>query len=328
MQILPIFSTKISSSYKYNFQGINKNINAESDNANIRKDITQEDRNLFQLYMLARENRAGITQKEIKELEQYDGYLYVGKVFEYWQNKLGIDKEIAPHLTMYQGNDSTPLAYNFGTNDINVNPNCFNSMNKRLIFIAMRHEFQHYLQHMQLLRHEKFLEKSVDKRVQRLVDVEIQICKDLANMPVSEFMSRGLFKDPSISQMYTVLKYLKERNDEKGFNEFFYNRELQYRKEVMNFQKKVIEKMGLINDIPSNNRITERVQMLFDAFYNSESYYDSKGQVDILKYFEKFEEADAFAAQLQIESEYDGEGCFMCYIKNISENAKKNIGKV
>ena len=129
------------------------------------KDATNIQISALKTYIETQKYALGMTPQDVAELSKYDGNDFILKSYEYLINKLNIPGEIAPPFTV-QNNmknaQSLLMMYMPAMNIIVVNSDQCKDLDKTTTFKMLRHELQHYMQNINILRHETFGDEAID----------------------------------------------------------------------------------------------------------------------------------------------------------------------
>lgn len=132
--------------------------------------VTDTDKVYFHDYMLAKKLDLKISKKEAENLFKFNGEEFIIKTHELIGDKFGISQKIRPILSLQSLPENMMMVYApydhaIVINDKNMVMFYGNKHNERLaktlFLMALRHEWQHHIQYLNLYRHEKLGNKIV-----------------------------------------------------------------------------------------------------------------------------------------------------------------------
>jgi len=133
--------------------------------------ITDKDKIYFHDYMLAKKLDFKISKKELDNLFQYNSDEFIIRANMLFSDKAGVSEKIAPKLSLQPLPDNMMMGYSPTDNTILINQKnmyLFSEPDKSkqrkvkfIFFAALRHEWQHYLQTMDIYRHKTLGDKAV-----------------------------------------------------------------------------------------------------------------------------------------------------------------------
>ncbi len=282
----------------------------------VGKNLTRLDINMFKAYMSAKPYMMGVSPKEIAELEKFEGIDYVLQVYDFLTNKLGFNEKIRPMLIFGEMSPSLHANYFPVTNIITINKKTVGETSKPKLFSYLRHELQHFIQNQNILRHEEFGEKAIDLMVDKYFNYERKVTEHiLRNSSMQDVYKichqqqkqdpQKLYKDLMEAKMYL------DTNDSKGFDSVIGRFTQQYREEIIQYRKNIIEELGLIK---KDSALTPKIEEYYKEFEKVD-YYNPNGTIDPVKYLHSKVEQEALDAQRASEKEALGEPCFIRYLK-------------
>ena len=281
------------------------------------KGLTELDKNLFAEYLQMPRYKIQITPEEIDDLCKFDGNEFIVEAYELLTRKLGLDVNIRPKLFWSTDmNNNIEAAFQPLNNIILCNAEYFPNLSKKQQFILLRHELQHYIQNMDILRHEEIGEKALD----RLTTNYIKALKQTHDLifkqyPIKKAVENLKNRGEDINFINKYVELFKAK-DSKGIDELFESTGSGYRQELTGFRNKIIAERGLIK---KDSALTPKIQQNFDEFTNID-YYTPDGNLNFAKYFNSKTEKDAILAQKAADFQFSKEGCYMKYAKKFFFN--------
>ena len=276
------------------------------------KGLTELDKNLFAEYLQMPRYKMQITPEEIDDLCKFDGNEFIDEAYELLTRKLGLDVNIRPKLFWSTDmNNNIEAAFQPLNNIILCNAEYFPNLSKKQQFILLRHELQHYIQNMDILRHEEIGEKALD----RLTTNYIKALKQTHDLifkqyPIKKAVENLKNRGEDINFINKYVELFKAK-DSKGIDELFESTGSGYRQELTGFRNKIIAERGLIK---KDSALTPKIQQNFDEFTNID-YYTPDGNLNFAKYFNSKTEKDAILAQKAADFQFSKECCYMKYAK-------------
>lgn len=213
--------------------------------------------------------------------------------------KMNIPSELAPKLVFEEVD--LPYAFGYESSKNNIVVNTMYELSDKKDFLALlRHELQHFLQSINLLRHENLGKKYFDN-----------ICR-LNAIDTSNFIQVKLLENPSdwdvdyktFKELYQMKKYL-ENNDIESYKKEVNKENKLNKKYLKSFQRKIIKNLGVIK---SDSAETKNLEKIFDSLKNY-TINDSWGD-----YLTKRAEYEAHLAEYAMEAEVD-RACFVQLLK-------------
>ncbi len=272
--------------------------------------MTTVDKNLFQAYLFARTTKTRITPQEIKEVFSKNGNDFITSAYDLITEKFNLSKDIRPSVFMQECQGDNIMQY-MGTNHcIFISPSKIKNCSKEQIYNYIRHEIQHCLQNIDILRHETLGEKAVELYAKSIVDTEKSIIENLVQMSPDKAVRMGV----SI-QDYINFKML--HSNPKLYQETMRNNLQMYTGQLKSLRQNFINKFGLIKEGTKNS---EKVKLYFNDFMNV-NYYGENNKVNIAKYLNKITEQEAILAGEIAECEVSG----TCYFKKLKNDAMKSL---
>lgn len=274
----------------------------------------------FRQYLLGKKIDIKITPKEIEELFAHEGEEFKLQAFEFLTKKLNVPKQLTPQL-MYMEVPNTKMAYDFVTNIMSINPK-IKFADKSEIFSLLRHEYQHFMQNMAILRHPtkgkeatEFYAKLHGKATANNVDTIAR--------QVSLEQLRSLGHDENVIREYQLLKDLIANNKTQEYEAYLAEvariTEANALPELEKFRANVIKEMKPLKEGSSE---AKRAEKYFEATTNEQGYYQN-GEIDYGKFMFDIRENEAMIAQnmvaMKTNESMKQKGC---YIKVLKETEK------
>ena len=285
------------------------------------KDATNAQFNALKTYVLSKNYALGVTPGDVAELSKYDGNDFLLHSHDYLLKKLNIPEEIAPPFMVTDLNNKQALMmYVPSMNVIMVNSTECEKQDKTALFKMLRHEFQHYIQNVNILRYETFGDDAIEIYKNKYMDVQRNAFESLyANNMIDKLMS-----SPDVPMNEKALlqyfKVLKDSNNNEGINALFENISKDYVKQLVDFKNKVRKNLGVI---PADSPETKKIEVFFNEFKDL-GYFNPNGELDYNKYLNSIIEQDAILAQERAGFEFSQQGCFIRYAIDTFENALKS----
>lgn len=307
--------TNINPQYKQNTQF--KGATAINDltkvipNTKVFKNLTQLDKNCFTSYLYSMQFRLKTNAEEIKNLFKLDGDEFFESTYLLLANKLGLPKEILPPVYFQAEDNIAPLSYLPNQNVILRNPD-FKNISKAELFGHIRHELQHFVQNLYILRHETLGETAVEIYTKNKVDDLKNGYKYFLenNIPVEVYKSYLDDNDEKTIeqsiQLYTALL-----NKETDIETAFKDAPKLIKEDFEEYRNLVIEKLGMIK---KDSLEAKKAEKFFEDFCNI-NYFDSEGKIDLGKYVTSAVEIDALLAGQVATFEANGGGCLFRELK-------------
>lgn len=284
-------------------------------NTKVCKNLTELDKNSFHTYMIARRFPLITTEKEIKELFNFQGEEFLTKAFDFLTEKLNINKNFLPYIQKSEPNALVPFSYIAKNNIITV-PNNIENCSNIYIFTALRHELQHYQQNLIMLRDDKIGEKLPTVYADMIVEDMQNNAISLLEKSSYEELSKKYSLTPEQAEFYKTCDYYIKNDDVDGFIEIFEPAREIYKNNWENFRYNLLKEYGPL--LPTQK---ERAQAYFNDFFNIE-YYNKDGSINRAKHLTTGIEFEAnVAAEYAIHQIFNKS----CYFKTIKDSALQLI---
>lgn len=279
------------------------------------KKIRSNDILFFRQYIFSKGLQIQTTEAEIQKLFQLEGDDFFIASFEFLFNKLGIPQSLKPQIVELPQSNEVGMAYEFCNNWIIKNPNAPKAT-KIETYSFIRHELQHMLQNLDIMRHKQIGETAVKTYSELLTNNQmIMIENNIRNVPIEVLKLQGQPKETLTE--YQLLKNLLQENKESEFKEYIEKiRQLILEQNITrigNFRNLVLNEMGYLKE---GSRAERRAEKFFNNINNN--YFQENGKVHTGKYSTDVREAEAIIAgevALDDIKHYLGEDT--CYIKKL-----------
>ena len=220
--------------------------------------------------------------------------------------KLNLPKKIAPKLVFEPVDADFIFGYERETNSIIVNTND-DVPPKNEIFALIRHEFQHYLQHIDLLRSEEYGEEHINNLVKLNSD---EYRENTVNM-IKDDPKNWEVEYEEFKRLYQIKRDM-ENGSSESLEKEIKEEEKVVRKGLKMFQKEVIKSFGIIKaDSPQSVRLKK----IYDAFCE---YNEKTNAMHWGDYLTNYTEYEAIIAEVATESELENK-CMVNLLKERCE---------
>ena len=243
---------------------------------------------------------------ELKCLFQIkDSEDFIQTAFNSFIKKLNIPAKIAPKL-IYQNCDASFIfGYDKTINNILINTS-YEIPKYKDILVLFRHEFQHFLQNINLLRHEELGKKHLQNIYNLYIsDYNEKLLETLKMHPSSWQVDFKSFKN-----LYLMKNYLNN-NDKQSFDTEFNKIKKTVKKDLKSFRKKVINCLGTIN---SNDKRTENLTKICEGTRKT----DYSEKQNWAEYLTNPAEYEATLAEYLFQANLENQ-CFINFLNNITE---------
>lgn len=276
-------------------------------------------------YLLGKEVETKISPEEFKKLFEFDGEEFYLKAFQFLTKKLNVSESLTPQFRYLEVNPTAKMAYDYASNVIYVNPNC-KFASKAEFLALLRHEFQHYLQNMNVYRHPQKGAEIVDFYTKGQTKAQMKQLDSLArNCSIEELQKMGM--DDSALNDFKMLKELLANNNIEGYElqmkTFCNSLEETNHSRFENFRQTIMKEMGLLQD---GSREARRGEKYFAGIVDEQSYWQKDG-IDYSKYLYDIRENEALVAQDMVMMSANGRGCYIRQIRESINNLEKNMPK-
>lgn len=327
--IKAITSSNITPTIKQTTQKLLPNL-AES----APKKVTQTDLLMFRQYVFSKGLELNTTAEEIKQLFELDGDEFFNASFEFLFKKLGVPEVLKPEIGEVSLPETAGMAYDPAQNKILKNVNA-PKVNKATTYSFIRHELQHFLQNLAVLRHKDIGEKAANIYAEMLAQAELQVYDNYSkNQTLEEIQLIGFSEE--VMNNFITLKNLIENNDEEAYTnklkEIYTELVRECTIQHNNFRNLVIKEMGYLKE---NTREENRAKKFFNEFLkvNNQvglpSYMKEDGSVHAGEYSYDIRENEALIAQdvalLDVNRHLQNENT--CYIKHIKQAIDNMLAK-
>lgn len=291
--------TAAAGKYTTNVQGMKTSKLFEPiEGLTIGKNLRPIDINCFRSYAATIPLRMGITAPEAAELKKLDGIDFVSAAYNFLLKKLGIKQEIAPGVLSENLPPQIEMAYKPATNLLFLKNGVNTITDKVRTFGLLRHEMQHYIQNMNILRHEKYGKAAVDEYVKAAAEEQKIMIEQIVKLPDEEILKLQNVNHEALLKF----KKLYNENNTDGVQKMYSSLEENIRKEWIALRDNVVKKMGLIKE---DSALTPQIKRYYEEFKNI-GYYKQDGQIDYNNYFASLTEQEAIASQIASIGEISG----------------------
>ncbi len=295
--IKPVTSSNITPNIKQTTQKLLPKI-AES----VPKKPTTTDLLMFRQYIFSKGLELKTTAEEIKQLFKLEGDEFFNASFEFLFKKLGVPEVLKPDIGVTSLPETAGMAYDFTQNRIFKNINA-PKVNKETTYSFIRHELQHFLQNLTILRHKEIGKKAVNIYAKMLAEAELQTFDNWSRtQSIKEIQHYGFPKE--VIKTFVTLKNLIKNNDEEGYTnklkEIYADLVEEYTAQLNDFRNLVIKEMGYIKE---NTREENRAKKFFNDFLKTNAkpgianYMEEDGKIHVGKYSYDVRENEAIIAQ-------------------------------
>ena len=188
------------------------------------------------------------------------------------------------------------------------------------IFGLIRHEYQHFLQNINALRHETFGEEVVEIMVKNNIDLQKKSINVLFENCSLEQIKEIYAENPDALNYILYIKKAMDDDDEKLINEIFSVVGQDYRQSLIDYRMNVIKELGIIK---RDSTMTPKIKRDFDELQKL-GYYNPDGTLDTAKYFTSTIEDEALNAQLAAELAFNPK---ICGVKQIKDATLTNLAQ-
>lgn len=302
-------------------------------NTKVCKNLRVIDRNTFSAYVFAKDYRLGITIEDLKEVFKLDGDEFINASFNFLAKKLCIPEELLPQIiTKEEETPNKPFVY-IPSQNIILKSKDLGTDSRHKIFGYLRHELQHLIQNLFILRHETLGIEAIETYVEKSYDLVKDAFQIHLNSGISvdEFIKKYVDEE-WVAEVFKKLKTNQEKNGDANIDqELSFLRE-EFGKDMEEYRDLVIKKMGIIK---ADSFDAKKSELFFNEFKDV-GYYDSEGNIDAGKYIRSIVENDALMAGLVSDAESRGKVCLFKKMKedsiesilNLSEQDAQSIKKV
>ncbi len=312
IELSPVRSSSLA--FRGNFvQKISENMATKVANAKVFKDCTVDDVNNLRAYIQLKPYSLGITPQEIAELSKFDGIDFIANSYNYLITKMKYPPEIVPQAMLVPNlNKGYSMGYSPAQNIMCIHSDLgvYEGVSKQQLFALLRHEFQHYIQNVNIIRHKTLGHEALERYSEVYAAGQKQLFINLIESGDDGLVKQNL--PAETMPFFENIKALYLNNDMEGFNKIFEDLKSEYKLSYSSFRDKVVAALG---EIDENSSLTPKLQGYLDEFCNV-NYLKSDSSVDLNKYVNVSSEADAMNAQAQADFEFSGVGCFFKWMKN------------
>lgn len=283
----------------------------------VSKGLTRLDAAVAQAYVRSIPYRLGVTVNEVNTLKQFDGDSFLFASFDFLGHKLGFSRNIRPQMQIVDDIvGGVHMAYLPLYNRVLCSKSTISKMPRENVFGLIRHEYQHYIQNVNALRHETFGEEVVNIMCQN----NIKMQKDVINKLFEQFsidQIKEIYKESPESLDYIMyIKKTMDSGDEKLVDDLFEIIGQDYRQSLTEYRMNVIKELGVIK---KDSAMTPKIKRDFEELQNV-GYYNPNGTIDFSRYFASGIEDEAIKAQTAAELGFEPGICGFKQIKDATLN--------
>jgi len=285
---------KVTGAVCKNAEKVMKNVQKSKTAVEIpSKRISDLDKFSFRQYLQLKSFDFKTTPEELNKLFQFEGDEFLVNAYDFFCTKLTIPKNLRPTIYNVPAHPSIDMTYNFLGNYITRNPNA-PQKTKSAVFGAIRHELQHFIQNLNILRTEELGDSAINFYSKSVAAERIlNINNEVRNLSLEQL--QNVYGEEQI-QLYKNLKNLL-KSDESLYKKELENLENLIAKDQLqswqNYRSQIISEMGIIK---KGSQPAKRAEKMFDEF-SKKSYYTEDGQLKAAQYYLDLREFDALAAQ-------------------------------
>ena len=246
---------------------------------NVTKKPSHTDILAFRHYLFALKNKIKITPDEKKALLKNKNMEFIKETLALLLQKLNIPENISPNI-IFDKKLAHIAVYRARYNSIIANPDLIKNYSKLERIGVIRHELQHYLQALTILRHET---------------------KGL------EWIN--ILAEQNKNEAIGILKKTKTTKEIRDLEKNCYNNHKKY---LLEFRDKIIKEKGLIK---SGDIEEKKALSYFNQWLNLD-YINKDGTVNMNKFYQSEIEQEALISQQFLYSQLQGN---MCFFKEIKE---------
>ena len=302
------FSSIAQNSQTQTFQGnrVAKALTLVNPDSKISKGLTRIDASAFQAYVRTLPYRLGVTVDEVNALKQFDGDSFLFASFDFLGHKLGFSRKIRPQVQVVDNiAGGAHMVYLPLHNIIACNKSTISKMSQESVFGLMRHEYQHYIQNINALRHETLGEEVVEIMSQNNIKMQKKSMEALFKNYSQDQIAQIYSESPETLEYIMYIKKAMDSGDEKLVNQIFDAVGQEYKDALVAFRKSVIDELGIIK---KDSAMTPKIKRDFDELQEV-GYYNADGTPDLGRYFASEIEDEAIKAQSAAELAFNPEIC-------------------
>ncbi|MCM1339205.1 MAG: hypothetical protein NC191_06005 [Muribaculaceae bacterium] len=299
-------------------------MNQPMENATVFKNATVGQAGNFKLYCLLKSGMydLGMTPDEANELLKFEAADFMSNSYNYLTKKLGIPDEVRPALMPAEFPSGMPcfMQYIPSMNIIQFNIEYASNVDDIDNFQALRHELQHYLQNMKVLRHEEYGEKAIEAYTDNYIEAQKIILDNLYNSnQLDSILQPGMLDDKNAAWV-RAYKQLRDCGNLDSIDILLKEMASDYKTEILQFRDKVRNVYGVIK---SDSLETSKIERIYNEFKDI-GYFKQNREIDYDKYFSTFIEQDAILSQLRAGFELSKGGCFMRFMNDEYNRTMQN----
>lgn len=250
----------------------------------------------YKNYFIPLKYKVAMNAKELKQLYKINANSpkFLDACYKYYLTLFDIPNEIAPARGSINVDAPILFAYDFSTNTIVNNlALCHTKLTQNEIITYLRHEFQHYLQNMEIYRHETLGKEWLQFNIDTFIKNDKKDLKDfLLTKPIDEWGS-----DMNTLRFYYLMRECLRNNDEDTFNRLYKPYEDNITQSLTAFRERIIKAKGII---PKNSSSTEKIKGYMQGFKKSLNYSHNAENLKTCGYRTNPIEEEAYAVQLDL----------------------------
>ena len=285
-----------------------------------KPEVSKMDIVFFRRYLLGKKLDLKIEPIELEQLFSLEGKEFEEGAFEFLLKKLNIPSNIRPRLIESTQTNGCPMTYNFMLNQIVVNPNMKTPV-KEVHLSLLRHELQHFMQNMQILRSEGVGTDAVKHYSEVMSKIARQNNDALAKNCTIEQLAQMGFDEEALN-LHRQLKELLKNGTPEQYEEYMNQLEI----ELQQYYEPLYE--GLRNDVVSSmgaiktgSAEWKRAVKFLDETKKGDYYFQPDGQIDYAKYMTDCRENEAIVSQEILGLKLFPKEGGSCYIKELKQGA-------
>lgn len=291
--------------------------------------VTSYDKFFFRGYTFCQNLKTKITQNDINKLSKYEGDEFIFESYDFLVRHLGVPLMLRPPISISNLGKQIDMVYDYTNSKIEVNAEQSNN-SKAYLFGALRHEIQHLIQNLNILRHEIIGEEAINTYSEMNVNAYIESIEEiLNNIEISTSRAMSVKNSPQF-EVFKGLKYLKDNNEIGEYNKIVDAIKNIIKRESVShltkLRKLAISEMGILD---KDSREGKRAEKIYYEFKNN-IYYKKDGTIHEGKYQYSVSETEALTAGQMAEDAFSGknEGCYIENNRKVAIKMGDNISKI
>lgn len=280
----------------------------------VKPEVSKMDIVFFRRYLLGKKLDLKIEPKELEKLFSLEGKEFEEGAFEFLLKKMNIPSNIRPRLIESPQTNGCPMTYDFMLNQIVVNPNMKTPV-KEVHLSLLRHELQHFMQNMQILRSEGVGTDAVKHYSEVMSKLARQNNDELAKNCTIEQLAQMGFDEEGLNlhrQLKELLKNGTPEQYEEYMNQLEFGLQQYYEPLYEGLRNDVVSSMGAIK---TGSTEWKRAVKFLDETKKGNYYFQPDGQIDYAKYMTDCRENEAIVSQEILGLKLFPKEGGSCYIK-------------